>query len=75
MNSHRLIASLKAQDKASFRLSLAHWKAPGLRSPPISAFASKADIAKRPGHFRLPQIADSFSELPEPPQKTWEIDP
>ena len=53
MNSHRLIASLKAQDKASFRLSLAHWKAPGLRSPPISAFASKADIAKRPGHFRF----------------------
>ncbi|MFZ1047166.1 MAG: hypothetical protein WAN52_16240, partial [Pseudolabrys sp.] len=32
---------------------LAHWKAPGLRSPPISAFASKADIAKRPGHFRF----------------------
>jgi hypothetical protein len=41
MNSRRLIASLKAQDKAPFGLSLAHWKAPGLRSPPMN----------RPGHF------------------------
>jgi hypothetical protein len=48
MNSRGLIASPEAQDKASFRLSLAHWKAPVLRSPPMSAFGSKADVAKRP---------------------------
>ena len=36
MNSRRLIASPEAQDKASYRLRLAHWKGSGVRSSDAS---------------------------------------
>jgi len=58
MNSRRLIASPKAQDKASCQLKIAHWKrsgaalGTGIERLPNVRFGSKADISECPVDVR-----------------------
>jgi hypothetical protein len=54
MNSRRLIASPEAQDKASSRLKLAHFKGP----QPMSALGQKRTFALQQVMSALPPKAD-----------------
>jgi hypothetical protein len=56
MKSRRLIASPEAQDKASSRLKLAHFKEP----QPMSALGHKRTFAAQNGMSALPLKADMF---------------
>src|SRR5262245_53966988 len=64
MNSRRLIASPEAQDKASCRLKLAHFKMLGTRSADVR-FGSKADMCGARTHVRFTPNSDRESGLPQ----------
>ena len=62
--SRRLISAPEAQDKASYRLTLALWKRPGevrrklMVGQPMSALGQKRTFAVQNGMSALPPIAD-----------------
>src|SRR5262245_62405670 len=69
MNSRRLIASPRGQDRTSYRLKLAHWKRSGVTAANVR-FGSKADICSAKRHVRFTPESDIKCDIWECPLRT-----